>query len=291
MWFKSKYFLLAASIFLFLSCDNDGPENEEPESLSEYISQVFEYAYAPGQHAQYVKKTDGDNFIGKPTVDVYLGGFGGYIVAGFDHDVTNESGYDFEVFSNGVAPEPAIVYVMCDENNDGLPNETWYELKGSEFENKGTMPEYTVTYYKAQNAEANITWKDNYSGAGELISTYNGAWTYNWWWDDAVDNVTFTGTRLPDAYVPQTTGETTIWSVPDNMFLWGYAENNEGEDYSSDSKSNKFDIANAVDGNGASVNLPHIRFIKVQTAVFQQAGWLNEVSAEVKGARDLHYNP
>jgi len=35
------------------------------------------------------------------------------------------------------------------------------------------------------------------------------------------------------------------------------------------------------------VNLPHIRFIKIQTAVFQQAGWLNEVSTEVRGAKDL----
>jgi len=30
-----------------------------------------------------------------------------------------------------------------------------------------------------------------------------------------------------------------------------------------------------------------IRFKKVQTAAFQQAGWLNEVSSEVRRARDL----
>ena len=38
---------------------------------------------------------------------------------------------------------------------------------------------------------------------------------------------------------------------------------------------------------GNAIKLPSIRFIKIQTAVFQQAGWLNEVSTEVRGAKDL----
>jgi len=42
-----------------------------------------------------------------------------------------------------------------------------------------------------------------------------------------------------------------------------------------------------VDAAGNAVNLTDIRFIKIQTAVFQQAGWTNEVSAEIKGAKEL----
>jgi len=42
-----------------------------------------------------------------------------------------------------------------------------------------------------------------------------------------------------------------------------------------------------VDSLGNTVTLTNIRFIKVQTAVLQQAGWLNEVSTEIRGAKDL----
>jgi hypothetical protein len=52
-------------------------------------------------------------------------------------------------------------------------------------------------------------------------------------------------------------------------------------------KANLFDISDAVDKNGNKANLSGISFIKVQSGVFQIAGWLNEVSTEVSGAVDL----
>ena len=48
------------------------------------------------------------------------------------------------------------------------------------------------------------------------------------------------------------------------------------------------DISNAVDGSGNLANLSKIDFIKVQSGVFQVAGWLNEISTEISGAADLH---
>ena len=42
-----------------------------------------------------------------------------------------------------------------------------------------------------------------------------------------------------------------------------------------------------MDASGNAVKLTSIRFIKVQTGIFQQAGWLNEISTEVYGAADL----
>ena len=75
--------------------------------------------------------------------------------------------------------------------------------------------------------------------------------------------------------------------VPRDRFTWGYAENVFGTDYETTVGGNKLDISNTVDAVGNSVNLPHIRFVKVQSAVFQQTGWLNEVSSEVRGAKDL----
>lgn len=290
-WVWRGFFFL----FLFFSCNSPDPIEEEPEDLSMYISEVFEYVYAPGQHAQSRTSDEKDKFIGKPELDLYLGGFGGYVVAGFDHNVMNIADeYDFEVFSSGAAPEPAVVYVMCDENGNGKPdeNETWYELKGSEFANAETIRNYVLTYYKAKNDSANITWEDNQGDSGELTSAYSGNYTSKWWWNETkTNNITFTGTRLPDAYRNNPTDDMPQnWSVPDTLFTWGYAENNRADDYDKTNKSNRFDISNAIDENGNPVKLEHIRFIKVQTAVFQQAGWLNEVSAEIKGARDLHYS-
>lgn len=274
-------------VFLVVSCKS---EVEEPQLNSEYITEVFEYVYAPGQHAKLAKPSDTQFFIGNPASHsgwVYLGGFGGYIVAGFDHDVQNIEGVDFEVFSlKGAMPEPAVVYVMQDRNGDGLPNEDWYELKGNQFEN--SKRNFRVTYYKATSESSNIIWLDSDGNRGELISGFNGKYSSVWWWTATLtDSITFTGTRLPDSYDNQSVGENELWTVPNNRFTWGYAENNFGTDYNALSGSNRLDISNAVDSLGNAVHLPSIRFIKVQTAVFQQAGWTNEVSSELRGAREL----
>jgi hypothetical protein len=46
-------------------------------------------------------------------------------------------------------------------------------------------------------------------------------------------------------------------------------------------------VNHAVDLNGNPVSLANIRFLKIQSAVFQQAGWLNEVSSELLGAKEI----
>jgi hypothetical protein len=272
-------------VLLFVSCGD-----KTPDKSSAYITTVYQYVYAPGQHAALVKKTDISNFIGEPTTDksfLYLGGFGGYVVAGFDHNVTNGDGLDFEVFAlKGASPEPGIVYVMSDTNGDGLPNDAWYELKGNQFPN--SKRHYWVRYYKAVADNSNITWKDSEGSKGELKSGYGSAYSATWWWPaTTTDSITLYGTRLPDSYINTSSTSAQNWVVPSTLFTWGYAKNLTGTDYDTDLGANKFDIANAVDSLGSSVNLPHIRFIKIQTSVFQQAGWLNEVSTEVRGAKDL----
>ena len=71
------------------------------------------------------------------------------------------------------------------------------------------------------------------------------------------------------------------------MFTSGYAECYNNSDYNNSLKANILDISSAVDKAGNKVNLSGIRFIKVQSGVFQIAGWLNEVSTEISGAADL----
>ena len=50
--------------------------------------------------------------------------------------------------------------------------------------------------------------------------------------------------------------------------------------------ANHFDISNAIDANGQSVELGYIDFVKVQTGVNSKSGWLGEVSTEVFGFYD-----
>ena len=91
---------LFLSSILLISCKGTIPD--EPKTSSPYITTVFDYVYGPGQHAAIAKPTDITNFIGEPANDkgfLYLGGFGGYVVAGFDHNVANGDGFDFEIFA------------------------------------------------------------------------------------------------------------------------------------------------------------------------------------------------
>ena len=48
------------------------------------------------------------------------------------------------------------------------------------------------------------------------------------------------------------------------------------------------DIAWAVDKHGKSVHLPGVDFVRIQTGVLQDNGWIGECSTEVAGVLDLH---
>ena len=103
---------------------------------SPYITKVFDYQYGPGQIAAIIP-TDwkGNDFIGQPWTGTKsytsLGGWGGYLIAGFDHTVKNVDGADFGIYTQpGAGSEPGVVYVMYDANKDGIPNDgDWAEIK------------------------------------------------------------------------------------------------------------------------------------------------------------------
>ena len=279
-----------ASISL-IGCDNKNQLNLSGNSP--YITHVFDYVYAPGQHASLISQTSkGEDFIGKPWTNnksfTALGGWGGYIIAGFDHRVKNVPGKDFAVYTQpGPASEPGVIFVMDDLNGDGLPNDgNWIELKGSEYANAETIHNYQVTYHKPVN-NGNVTWSDNQANQGELIPEFDSA---SWWWKGYGDKteISFSGVRLPIAYEynPQQAGVEN-WVLRPGLFSFGYGECYGNSDYNSVLKANLIDISNAVDGSGNPVSLTGIRFIKVQSGVFQIAGWLNEISTEISGAADL----
>ncbi|MDR1729261.1 MAG: hypothetical protein LBR52_01205 [Prevotellaceae bacterium] len=281
--------VFAALPFLFFAaCDKEGKERNDPHA---YVTSVFDYHYAPGQHVEFAKKPDWINGEYAAS-DILLGGWGGYVVLGFDHDVQNTEGKNLIIHCGGsAAPEPGIIYLMDDANGNGLPDDEWFEIKGSETGHKDCIRDYTLTYYKPENANDPVTWRDKFGNEGVLPGS--GKFSIRWWKDDA-DSVVFTGTRLPDAYynsAPE--GKTEYWEVYPDLFKYGYAENGKGSgkktagDYSEKLRGNLIDITDAIDKEGKPAQLQKIRFVKIQTGVFQQAGDLGEISTEAGVVGDL----
>ena len=276
------------------------------ENSSANWNKVYEYTPAPGQFINE-KKTGGFNDTQTTPQAaiayaearlssnnwVSLGGFGGYIVVGFDHSIDNTGGYDFGVLGNSFSgsSEPGIVWVMQDENGDGLPNDNWYELRGSETGKESTIQNYAVTYYRPSSKQMSVQWTDNQGNSGKidyLKMYHNQDFYYPMWIEE--DSYTLRGTCL-EARNYDKSGNGSYWVNAE--YDWGYADNFSSIDRltndakaNADANANYFKISNAIDAQGNSVDLKFIDFIKVQTGVNTKSGWLGEVSTEVLGFFD-----
>ena len=262
-------------------------------------NKVFEYTPAPGQFINELKTGGFDASHNNPEAAITyaegrlsegkwisLGGFGGYIVVGFDHSISNTRSYDFSVIGNAFdgSSEPGIVWVMQDENGNGFPDDTWYELAGSEHGKFETYRDYAVTYYRPTGTGMPVQWTDNYGNSGEvdyLAQFHDQDYYYPLW--IGTDSYTLTGTRLEARNYDQS-GNGTYWVNP--HYDWGYVDNFSPSDFNSSDKANFFKISNAIDFEGNPVNMSHIDFVKVQCAVNTKSGWLGELSTEVCGFYD-----
>ena len=317
-------------------------EHENPESIGKrtvkievlpekkpytpYITSIPDFRPAPGQFVnelplyeegdtqkemnEKVLKSIGNNARSL----VSLGGFGGYVVCGFDHTIVNVPGeYDFKVLGNafnaaanpnpnaspeGGSMEPGIVMVAYDRNGNGKPDEDeWYELAGSEYYKETTFKNYTLTYYRPDpdrepveapederhwNTDAEyIEWYDSNDRTGYIPKNkYHNQNYYPNWIEE--DEMVFVGTCLPNNAVDESLEKDgSYWVL--YAYAWGYADNFPNEDDRSG-----FKIEWAVDKDGNPVHLPGIDFVKVYTGLNQCAGWLGETSTEVMGINDLH---
>lgn len=262
-------------------------------------SKVIEYTPAPGQFINELKTGgfDASHVTPEAAVSyaesrlmegswVSLGGFGGYVIVGFDHSIDNSRTYDFGIISNAFdgSSEPGVVWVMQDENGNGYPDDTWYELAGSETGKFETYRDYAVTYYRPSAPKMPVQWTDNYGNNGEidyLQQFHNQDYYYPLW--IGMDSYTLTGTRLEARNYDQS-GNGSYWIQP--HYDWGYADNFSPSDFNSENKANLFRISNAIDFEGNPINLSHIDFVKVQCAVNSKSGWLGELSTEVCGFYD-----
>lgn len=290
--------------------------HEEVE-YSPYISRVYEYRPAPGQfvnemplyeegdsYADMLKKAE-ESISGTNDIMISLGGYGGYVTFGFDHTVINVPGeYDFRIWGNafyellqpdkkGGSAEPGIVCVSYDVNCNGIPDDPWYELAGSEYYKPGTGHGYTITYRRPDPSHTPvedddgyledlvyIPWRDSRGDSGYIAKNiFHSQSYYPLWIDD--DELTFTGSILaPNGTDTSGTGRYYVLYAYD----YGYVDNHPN-DYAD---LNSFDISRAVDDKGNPVDLPGVDFIRVYTGVNQYCGWLGETSTEISRARDLH---
>lgn len=282
---------------------------------SPYLKHVYEYLPAPGQFTnmlptyeegddaeamrQKAEEAIADNAHGM----ICLGGWGGYVIFGFDHPVVNVPGEnDFIVEGNafytnatlgaegGGSCEPGIVMVSVDQNGNGLPDDEWYELAGSEYTNPQTIHGYQVTYERTPEDHeptpdtkqkyridtTHVHWTDNQGGEGYVVQNSFHKQPYYPQWIEAGE-LTFEGARLPDNY-----------AFVNNQFVlypyaYGYVDNHP--DTCSLAQMN---IEWAVRADGTPVYLDAVDFIKVYTAMQQQLGTIGETSTEIKGAVDLH---
>lgn len=288
------------------------------DAQNAHISRVFEYRPAPGQFVNVLpeyEEGDTESSMAQKAEDaiannvrsmISLGSYGGYVVFGFDHEVVNVSGhYDFTVLGNafydaaypdieGGSSEPGIVMVSRDDNGNGLPDDAWYELAGSEYYKETTVHNYSLTYYRTPadhvatpikksviSDSTYIAWHSSEGEDGYVAkNTYHRQNYYPLWLSD--DELTFTGTILPPNAIDMSSNGSHYLL---KSYGYGYVDNHPNND---EKNRSKFNIDWAVDADGNHLLLSGIHFVKVYTAVNQCVGAIGETSTEIQGASDLH---
>lgn len=217
---------------------------------------------------------------------VSLGAWGGSLTVGFDHSIKNKNGdgFDFHVLGNafGTSNEPGIVWVMQDTNGNGLPDDVWYELRGSETGKETTIQDYEVTYFRPGPHSQNNYWIDCFGKEGSVRRNhYHGQEYYYPIW--MPESYTIRGTLIPG----------TMSNSGHAPYPWGYVDNCGSDTFevpllnTGHGLTTGFRISNAMYPDGSPVSLEYIDFIKVQCAVQEYHDAFGEVSTEVFAVEDI----
>lgn len=275
---------------------------------AQYISHVMDYVPAPGQFINSMPwgtPVSAASLVGGVNGSLSLGAFGGSVVFRFDEAVENHPdnpyGIDFTIFGNATTEwsEPGVVWVMKDENKNSLPDDTWYELAGSDYHFSTSLKDYEVSYTNPGGEEArDVPWSDKFGNSGAIKANSIHTQPYYPFSDSfpviPEDTYELSGTFILGAvdvdhpplikslrrsfgYADNQVRGTESHTVPDNPYT-SEVENSGGD---------AFDIAWAVDDAGTYMELDQIHFVKVQNGVLHEGGWLGEISTEITGAVDV----
>ncbi len=268
------------------------PENtffRETTDKSSYISNhCFSFIPAPGQFISFNQNQTAedarrqiqaalDRGAGEGGYLASLGAWGGYFILGFDHSVKNnhDGEPDFDMTGNPLGKywcECGVVWVSQDENGNGIADDTWYELKGSETGKPGIVQRYALKYYRPTKEKTDVLSIDN---DGNLTFLRRNAYHpesgyYPWFMKE--EYYILTGTCLGNQFT--TEGLELNWG-----FDWGYVDNINDP--------TGFRIDNAIQQDGSPAKLEYIDFVKCHTAQMGQGAAVGEVSTESSAAIDV----
>lgn len=278
-------------------------------AVSPVHNRVFEFVPAPGQFVNSIPEwTEGDDAQAMAekayqyTVEdgsmISLGAWGGYVTVGFEKTIVNVPGKRdiyFEgnsfvagkVAGQGGSSEPGVIYVSYDINQNGLPDDEWFEIAGSEY--KSSIHDYEITYLRPATDMDDIEWTDNKGGSGKVLKNQFHKQPYWPQWLKQDEKLVFKGCRLPDNGINEGTDENPYFVL--EQFDYGYADNYPNFSDSEGKIRNEgamIDIDWAVDENGNAVKMPGVDFVRIQTGVNQYNGWLGENSTELYRAINTH---
>jgi len=279
---------------------------------AQYISEVLEYTPAPGQHINSTPWGDhasASTLLGGVDGTLSLGAFGGTVVFAFDSPVENHPdnpfGVDFTIFGNPLPDwsEPGVVWVMKDKNGNGETDDTWYQLAGSDYYFSSTLHDYRVSYTNPGGTEArDVGWEDQRGNQGIIKANSTHPQSYypqsEYFPGIPEDTYELSGTLIAGAvdvdHPPANVSRHRAFGYADNRPRGSGPHTLPDNPYTPEvehSGGDAFDIGWAVDANGMEVELDQIHFVKVQSGLLHQGGWLGELSTEITGAVDVAPDP
>lgn len=303
---------LSVAVLAGVSCSSsdDGPTPPPPtpptpstpsyEGTRVEVS-VLDYSPAPGQFINEIPEYESGDTKASMTAKaeealnagdlISLGAFGGSISIKLSKPIANIADErDFRVLGNAyytsasdATPllgnsEPGIISVSHDINANGIADDQWYEIRGSE-----AASEYSITYellhLDSGNPDYQIGWSDADGNLGTIpiLTELHSQPYYPQWLSNP--RMSISASRLPDnGYFNPDNGNYEQYS-----YAYGYADTHPNNTYAS-----CIDIDWAVDTEGNSANLSQIDFIRIHTAIHQVNGGLGECSTEIAGIQTLH---
>jgi hypothetical protein len=168
-----------------------------------------------------------------------------------------------------------------DRNGNGLPDEMWYELPGSDETDNARKNlitrRYAVTYFKTDG-------KSMTNEYGQLIRGV--------YWVDSKGRTGMIPGGFPDKYWGvegnRVTYTTTLLRDDGDIFCNGY-NMRDLDRYVDCSSDDQFPTSRAVKADGTPVNLSAVKFLKVQTSMFRYGDIFGDVSTEIRYADGLGY--
>lgn len=284
---------------------------KEHSVFNEFSTRVYDYRPAPGTDVNLkphimsseLSQEDVNGVCARALSagkSVTLGGFGGYIVVGFDHMVVNVPGRsDFAVYSPAKRAAPGVIQVAYDANSNGVPDDPWYTIQDGEGSLVGES--LSVTYYyspKPVGPQVSAP-KDGFpnpryiravTGVGQEFyipckdeSPSNEYWPI--WLTDSDKELTYQGRVLSDLVTWEVKSDGTPFNVTQDVVWPGFfADNRQSEE-----SDFEFDISDAVTDAGEPALLDGINFIRIYTGVNQQIPFYGGLSTEIVKIKDLHY--